>query len=237
MNLPPLFRKMLAEFLGVTLFLTAIVGSFHNSSSPFGALALATTLGLAILVTGPISGGHLNPAVSIYFFSRREISVSELGGYVLSQILGALFGAFIATQIWSSQFQFATTNSPANLGSLLSEVFVTGGLVWLVGRLASTGKGNYIAPAVGLWVFAASIFSSSGAQANPAVSIGLILVGQGTSQAAGFALAQLLGMLIAAVFVVVFAERKVEEVVAAEPVAVAAKAAPRKPAAKKPAAK
>ena len=135
----------------------------------------------------------------------------------------------------------ATTNEPAMMGDLISEVFVTGGLVWLVGRLASTGRGAHIPAAVGLWVLAASIFSSSGAQANPAVAIGLLLVGQGTAQAAGFILAQLLGMLIAAVFVVIFADKPKAEVAVAAPAAaveaVAKKPAARKPAAKKPAAK
>ncbi len=213
MNLPPLVKKVLAEFLGVTLFLTAIVGTFHNSSSPFGALSLATTLGLAILVTGPISGGHLNPVVSVYFFSRREIGVLELLSYIVAQLAGAAFGAFIATQMWSGQLTFATANDAPNLGSLVSETVVAGGLVWLVGRLASTGRGNIIPVAVAGWVFAASIFSSSGAQANPAVSFGLIFVGQGTAQAAGFVLAQLVGMLIAAAFVIIFADKAKKAVV------------------------
>lgn len=212
MNLPPLLKKALAEFLGVTLFLTAIIGQVNNANTPFGAMALAIVLGLAILVTGPISGGHLNPAVSVYFFSRREISLVELLSYLVAQIAGAFAGAFIASQMWATQFVFAKQNEMPEVAKLISEVVITGGLVWLVGRLASTGKGAYIPAAVGLWIFAGSVFSSSGAQGNPAVTFGLIFVGQGTSQAAGFVLAQLLGMLIAAVFVVIFADKKTKAV-------------------------
>ena len=242
MNIPPLAKKALAEFLGVALFLTSITGAFRNSSSPFGVLSLSITLGLAIFVTAPISGGHLNPAVSVYFYSRRELSLVELVSYIGAQVAGALFGVIIANQMWQQQVIIATTNDPAMMGDLISEVFVTGGLVWLVGRLATTGRGAHIPAAVGLWVLAASIFSSSGAQANPAVAIGLMLVGQGSAQAAGFILAQLLGMLIAAVFVVVFADKPKAEVAAAvaapaETVSLAKKPATRKPAAKKPAAK
>lgn len=239
MNLPPLVRKALAEFLGVTLFVTAIVGAAAFTQSQLAAAGLAAVLGLAIFVTAPISGGHLNPAVSVYFFSRREISLSELLSYIGAQILGGIFGVFIATQMFLQQIQFSTNNNVANSGALISEVFMTGGLVWLVGRLASTGKGQYIPVTVGLWVFAGVIFSSSGAQANPAVSIALVFAGQATAQTAAYILAQLGGMLIAAVFVLIFAERKpevVEAVAASEP-AVAAKPAARKPAAKKPAAK
>ena len=98
--------------------------------------------------------------------------------------------------------------STANSGALISELFVAGGLVWLVGRLATTSKAHMIPAAVGLWVFAAAVFSSSGAQANPAVTIALILVGQSTATAAGYILAQFGGMLIAAIFILVFADKK-----------------------------
>ncbi len=234
MNLPPLVKRALAEFLGVALFLTAICGAAVYQNKELGTAALAAVLGLAILVTAPISGGHLNPIVSIYFFSRREIGLVQLLTYLVAQITGAIFGAFIASQMFLQQFMPDTDLSTANSGALLSELFVAGGLVWLVGRLATTSKAHLIPAAVGLWVFAAAVFSSSGAQANPAVTIALIFVGQSTATAAGYILAQLGGMLVAAIFVLIFAERKrvVEETVSASEPAVA-----KKPAAKKSATK
>ncbi len=234
MNLPPLVKRALAEFLGVALFLTAICGAAVYQNKELGTAALAAVLGLAILVTAPISGGHLNPIVSIYFFSRREIGLVQLLTYLVAQITGAIFGAFIASQMFLQQFMFDTNVSTANSGALLSELFVAGGLVWLVGRLATTSKAHLIPAAVGLWVFAAAVFSSSGAQANPAVTIALIFVGQSTATAAGYILAQLGGMLVAAIFVLVFAERKR---VAEEAVSVSEPAVAKKPAAKKSATK
>ena len=213
MNLPPLLKKALAEFLGVTLFLTAICGAAVYQNKELGTAALAAVLGLAILVTASISGGHLNPIVSIYFFSRREIGLGQLLVYLVAQITGGIFGAFIAGQMFLQTFMLDTNMSTANAGALLSELFVAGGLVWLVARLASTSKAHLIPPAVGLWVFAAAIFSSSGAQANPAVSIALVFVGQSTATAAGYILAQLGGMLIAAIFILVFADKKTKAVV------------------------
>jgi len=213
MNLPPLLKKALAEFLGVTLFLTAICGAAVYQNKELGTAALAAVLGLAILVTASISGGHLNPIVSIYFFSRREIGLVQLIVYLVAQITGGIFGAFIAGQMFLQTFMLDTNMSTANAGALLSELFVAGGLVWLVARLASTSKAHLIPPAVGLWVFAAAIFSSSGAQANPAVSIALVFVGQSTATAAGYILAQLGGMLIAAIFILVFADKKTKAVV------------------------
>jgi len=212
MNLPPLLKKALAEFLGVTLFLTAICGAAVYQNKELGTAALAAVLGLAILVTASISGGHLNPIVSIYFFSRREIGLVQLLVYLVAQITGGIFGAFIAGQMFLQTFMLDTNMSTANAGALLSELFVAGGLVWLVARLASTSKAHLIPPAVGLWVFAAAIFSSSGAQANPAVSIALVFVGQSTATAAGYILAQLGGMLIAAIFILVFADKKTKAV-------------------------
>jgi len=238
MNLPPLVTKALAEFLGVTLFLTAICGAVVYQQGPLVTAALAAVLGLAILVTAPISGGHLNPIVSIYFFSRREIGLVQLLVYLVAQITGAIFGAFIASQMFLQSLLPDTSMSTANSGALISELFVAGGLVWLVGRLATTSKAHMIPAAVGLWVFAAAVFSSSGAQANPAVTIALILVGQSTATAAGYILAQLGGMLIAAIFILVFAERKrvmVENLEVEKPADLAR--VTRKPAAKKTATK
>jgi aquaporin Z len=215
----------------MTIFLTAIIGSVTGGNGMKTA-ALATALGLAVLVTGPISGGHLNPAVSIYFYSRKEISLKDLLGYVVAQILGGLFGAWIGLSIWGKTATVVEGNASA--GAILGELFVTGGLVWLIGRLASTKNGHLIPGAVGLWIFAAATFTPTGGQANPAVTIALILAGQGGAAAAQLVLAELAGMLIASVFITIFADKvaakKIEA--AAAPKAVAKKA-PAKTAAKK----
>jgi glycerol uptake facilitator-like aquaporin len=122
MNLPPLLKKALAEFLGVTLFLTAICGAAVYQNKELGTAALAAVLGLAILVTASISGGHLNPIVSIYFFSRREIGLVQLLVYLVAQITGGIFGAFIAGQMFLQTFMLDTNMSTANAGALLSEL-------------------------------------------------------------------------------------------------------------------
>ena len=233
MKIDPFLRKLLAEFLGVTLFLTAIIGAV-NGGLQVKTAALAAVLGLAILVTGPISGGHLNPAVSIYFYSRKEISLKDLLGYIVAQILGGLFGAWIGLTIWGKSAVVASGNASA--GAILGELFATGGLVWLVGRLASTKNGHLIPGAVGLWVFAVASATPTGGQANPAVSIALLLNGQGGAATAQLILAQLAGMLIASVFITVFAEKvaaKKAEAAAEAPKAVAKKAPAKKAAATK----
>ena len=237
MKIDPYLRKLLAEFLGVFIFLTAIVGAVASHNGMFTA-ALAISLGLAVMVTGPISGGHLNPAVSIYFYSRKELSLKDLLGYIVAQILGGLLGAWVGRSIWD--LPIASGNGPAaTTGSVLGEIFATGGLIWLIGRLASTNRGNIIPAAVGLWVFAVATLTPSGGQANPAVSIALLLNGQGVAATGSYILAELAGMLIAAVFVTIFADKvaakKAEA--AAAPAAVAKKPAAKKAPAKKTAAR
>ncbi len=233
MKIDPFLRKLLAEFLGVTIFLTAIIGAV-TSGSAVKTGALAAALALAILVTASISGGHLNPAVSIYFYSRKEMSLKDLLGYIVAQILGGLFGAWIGLTIWGKTVTVVEGNASA--GAILGELFATGGLVWLIGRLASTKNGHLIPGAVGLWVFAIATFTPTGGQANPAVTIALILAGQGAAASAQLVLAELAGMLIASVFITIFAEKvaaKKAEAVAEAPKTVAEKAPAKKAPAKK----
>ena len=244
MNINPLLRKALAEFLGVAFFLTAIMGATSNTNSMLATVSLSIVLGLAIYVTAGISGGHLNPAVSIYFYSRQQMSLQELLAYVAAQLAGAVLGTWVGLALWNQQFAFNTVDHSNSATFLFGELVAAGGLVWLVGRLASTGKGSSIPVVVALWVLAAANFTVSGAEANPAVAFGLLFHGHSSSETALVILIQLLGMLIASIFITVFAERKTAVVAAVEAPAkkaVARKApartAAKKPAARKPAAK
>jgi glycerol uptake facilitator-like aquaporin len=79
--------------------------------------------------------------------------------------------------------------------------------VFLIGYLAANKLGNIIPVAVGLWVFAAASFTQTGAQANPAVTFGLMYHGQGSVTSAWLILAQLAGAAIAMVFLIVFAAK------------------------------
>lgn len=209
MKINATLQKLVAEFLGVTLFLIAIVGSVsHSLAVP--QLSLAVTLGLAILITGGISGGHLNPAVSLFFYSRKEISLGDFLLYVLAQIGGGLLGAFIGLQLWGksiSPLAVGTTPSPA---VLLGEWVATGGLVFLIGFLVATKRANIIPVAVGLWIFSSSSFTQSGAQANPAVTIGLLLTGQPIAVTGWIIVAELVGMLTGIIGLMVFTAKPIK---------------------------
>ena len=209
MKINATLQKLVAEFLGVTLFLIAIVGSVsHSLAVP--QLSFAVTLGLAILITGGISGGHLNPAVSLFFYSRKEISLSHFLLYVLAQIGGGLLGAFIGLQLWGKSVSAISLGSTPSLAVLLGEWVATGGLVFLYGFLISSKRSNFIPVAVGLWVFSAASITQSGAQANPAVTIALLLTGQPIATSGWIIVAELVGMLTGIIGLMVFTAKPVK---------------------------
>lgn len=82
-------QKYLAEFSG-TLFFVYVILATGNP------LAIGAALALVILLASPISGGHMNPAVSITMASLGKLDRSELIPYVLAQV----FGALIALEIF-----------------------------------------------------------------------------------------------------------------------------------------
>ena len=76
-------QKYLAEFLGSLFFVYVILATGNP-------LAIGAALALVILLTSRISGGHINPAVSMVMASSGKISSSEVMPYIIAQILGGL---------------------------------------------------------------------------------------------------------------------------------------------------
>jgi len=201
--MPALLRKALAEFIGTGVFLTAIVGVVSPAQPTVIATAvLATALGLMVLLTSDSSGGHLNPAVTLFFAAKKAISWSTALVYMVAQILGGILGAQLGgllrgTNVWH------VNNISIQNGQFLSEVVATAGLVWLIGYLAARERGNIIPMVVALWVFSAANFTSSGASANPAVTIARMFVGGnpavGVEQGLYWILAEVIGVLVAVI--------------------------------------
>lgn len=191
-----LVKKALAEFFGVTIFLTAIISATQRLELGFANVAFAATLGLMILLTGSTSGAHLNPAVSLYFLAKKALTFVEFVVYVVAQLAGAAAGVVLGNAL-------AGTTHPAVSGSgnlaadFIGEVFATTVLIWLVGYLAANDMGSKIPVAVGIWVMAASMYTVTGAQANPAVAFGLLTTGADVSWIGTMILAQVVGALFA----------------------------------------
>jgi glycerol uptake facilitator-like aquaporin len=193
-------RSALAEAIGVMLFVTSIVAVNFNPT--FQNIALAGTLTLMILVTATVSGGHLNPAVTLFFFARKAISLVTLIQYLVAQLLGAFAGLYLGYALSGSTVTAKIT--PAGIsesGAFIGEVLATTVLIVIIARLASTDRAAIIPFAVGIWVLAASTFTLTGAQANPAVTFALMLRDGFTQNHLAIVLAEIVGALIAFVYI------------------------------------
>lgn len=201
-----LLKKSLAEFVGVTVFLTAITGANNDYVKPF---TVALALGIMILATGGVSGGHLNPAVSLFFYARKEINLGTLLAYVAAQLSGAFVGASLGSYLVGSTYKsFITTAGSVSASALTGEVIATAGLVWLIGTLVQNKLGSLIPFAVAAWIITAATFTTTGAQANPAVSFGLIVHGSLPTNFAGpIVLAQLGGVIVSTLLLIIFAPK------------------------------
>jgi glycerol uptake facilitator-like aquaporin len=181
----PLWRRLIAEFLGTGLLVAVVVGSGiaaqQLSPNDVGLELLensfATGLGLAVLIVmlGPISGAHFNPVVSAadWFIGRRAgagLKLRDLGSYVVAQIGGGILGAVLANLMFSVSTTLST-KPRATGGHLVGELVATAGLILLIFAVARSHRGGIAAPAIGAYIGAAYWFTSSTSFANPAVTI------------------------------------------------------------------
>src|SRR5262249_48310198 len=108
--MPSLGRRILAEWLGTAFLLAAVVGSgimAQKLAGGNGALALlcntiptGAILVVLILIFGPLSGAHFNPAVTIAFAYRGDLPWTVAGAYIITQILGGIIG------VWTAHLMF-----------------------------------------------------------------------------------------------------------------------------------
>ena len=203
-------RRLAAETLGTALLLATVVGSGIMAENLAGGNVAIALLGntiptgaiLVVLITifGPVSGAHFNPAVTLSFLIRREITVSAAIAYVAVQIIGGIIGT------WSAHLMFAQ-----EIFQLSSHVR-TGGAQWFSEGVATFGlvatilgtlrwRPEAVAYMVGLYITAAYWFTASTSFANPAVTIARSLTdtfsGIYPAHAPGFILAQLVGAVVA----------------------------------------
>jgi len=201
-------RRLVAEALGTAFLLVAIVGSGITSDRLAGgnlamellAVSFATgvTLFALILVLGPISGGHFNPAVTLCDALRSGTSWRHVIPYASAQIAGAFAGAATANLMFGLPAVGLSGHARTGSGQLLGEFVATFGLlaiVWGCSRLRSP-----ISPlAIGGYIAAAIWFTSSTAFANPAVTLARTIsdtfTGIRPADAPAFIAIQLLGAL------------------------------------------
>lgn len=211
MKLNNLLRKGVAEMMGVAIFVTAIIASElpdNGQINPIRNIAIGGTLALMILITATISGGHLNPAVSLFMFARKSIDLSTLIVFWIAQLLGGFIGLSIGTRMVNAPIVADSSTFTDITGPLIGEVLATAVLIIIIVRLASTKREAIIPFAVGLWVVVASTYTMTGAQANPAVTFALMLRDGFTQQHVAIVVAEFAGALIALIYILLFDSEK-----------------------------
>jgi glycerol uptake facilitator-like aquaporin len=203
-------RKLTAEFVGTAFLLATVVGSGVMAEQLSGgnvALALlgntiptGAILVVIILIFGPVSGAHFNPAVTLAFGLKREISPSHGGLYVAAQIAGAFIGVWAAHLMFEMPVIQESLHPRTGAAQWFSEGVATFGLVLtILGCVRYRPKS--VAIAVGLYITAAYWFTASTSFANPAVTIGRAFTdsfsGIRPTDMPAFVVAQLLGAGIA----------------------------------------
>jgi glycerol uptake facilitator-like aquaporin len=200
---------LLAEFAGTALLVCVVVGSGimgDQVSSDDGVALLINTLStifaltLLIFVLVPVSGAHLNPAVTITSFLTRDMRAWRTLGYIIAQIAGAIVGAIVANVMFDLPPVTLATNDRVTFGTLVGEVLATAGLIVVIGVLARRRQLALVPVAVAVWIGSAAFFTSSASFANPAVTIGRMFTDTFAGIAPGSVLpyvaAQLIGALL-----------------------------------------
>jgi glycerol uptake facilitator-like aquaporin len=203
-------RRLAAEAFGTALLLAAVVGSGIMGERLAGGNAALALLGntlptgamlaVLILVFGPISGAHLNPAVTVAFAIRREIGARDAVFYIAVQLLGAVVGVLAAHAMFAEPLYQVSTHARTGASQWFSEMVATFGLVAAILGTARW-RPEAVPFAVGLFIAAAYWFTASTSFANPAVTIARALTdtfsGIGPAHVPAFIIAQILGAVLA----------------------------------------
>jgi glycerol uptake facilitator-like aquaporin len=210
--MPSLAQRAVSECLGTAFLLAAVVGSGIMAAKLAGgnnAIALlcntlptGAILVVLILIFGPLSGAHFNPAVSLAFALRGALPWSIAGLYIVAQVLGGIIGVLAAHIMFELPVWQLSMTDRGGVGQWLAEAVATFGLLLTIfGCIAR--KSEATAYAVGLYITAAYWFTSSTSFANPAVTIARSLsdtfAGILPQRVAAFVIAQCVGMLAAIV--------------------------------------
>lgn len=175
-----LSRRLAAEFLGTAFLVAAVVGSGIMGERLAGGnvavallantIATGAALVALILAFGPISGAHLNPAVSLADAIEGGLPWKETVAYISVQVLGGIAGAIAAHLMFGLPVVSLSRHARGGPALMLSEFIATFGLlsvIWGCSRLHPSA----VAFAVAAYITAAYWFTASTSFANPAVTI------------------------------------------------------------------
>jgi glycerol uptake facilitator-like aquaporin len=210
--MPSPAQRAVAEALGTAFLLATVIGSgimAQRLSGGNDALALlgntlptGAILVVLILIFGPVSGAHFNPAVTLAFALRGELPWPLAVLYLAAQIAGAVAGVWVAHLMFELPVWQFSTHVRAGPGQWLAEAVATFGLLLTIFGCVARAPGA-VAYAVGLYITAAYWFTASTSFANPAVTIARALsdtfAGIAPAGVMAFIIAQLFGAALAMV--------------------------------------
>ena len=211
-------RKLLAEFLGTALLLACVVGSGImgvNLAGGNDAIALLANAGATagilyalIVMFGPVSGAHFNPAVTLVMRWRGELRTREALAYAGVQCIGAVVGVLLAHAMFELPLVQPGAHIRTGGGQWLSEGVATFGLLLTI-LLGLCHRPAAVPALVAAYIFAAYWFTASTSFANPAVTLARALTQTFASirldDIVGFVVAQLIGAMTAALTAHAFA--------------------------------
>jgi glycerol uptake facilitator-like aquaporin len=210
--MPTLTRRIFSEALGTAFLLAAVVGSGIMAQRLAGGnvalallcntLATGAMLVVLILIFAPTSGAHFNPAVSLAFALRGEMTWTIAVVYAAAQVIGAIVGVWLAHLMFDLPVWQVATTVRTGPGQWLAEFIAAFGLLLTVLGCVGAAPGA-VAYAIGLYITAAYWFTASTSFANPAVTIARSLsdtfAGIAPAGVLAFIAAQVLGSIAAVV--------------------------------------
>jgi len=158
------WKRYFSELVGTAALLCAVIGSGIMGEQLAGgniAVALlantfATVFALYVLIEtlGPISGAHFNPVVSLVLAYRKDLARHHLVGYVGAQLIGAVFGAWVANAMFDLEILQLSNKVRTGHAQWFAEVVATAGLLFVVLR-SPEGKASTIVACYigGLWTY------------------------------------------------------------------------------------
>lgn len=175
-----LARRLASEALGSFFLFATVIGSGimaeHLSGGNDAVALLGNTLAtgamLFVLITvlGPISGAHMNPAVSLVAASRRELRWVDAAAYIGTQLAFGILGAWAAHLMFDLPMLQLSVKARAGLGQWVAEAIATFGLIVTILGTVRHRKA-WVPATVALYITAAYWFTSSTSFANPAITV------------------------------------------------------------------
>lgn len=205
-----LSQKLAAEAIGTMLLVAVVVGSGimgetlaeGNDAVALIANTLATGAGLIVLILifGPVSGAHFNPAVTLVMALGRAIAPRRALAYVAMQTVGGILGVWAAHLMFDLPIVQFSLKERTGAGQWVGEFIATFGLILtIIGTLRH--RADWVAPSVALYITAAYWFTSSTSFANPAIAVARSLsnsfAGIAPADVPAFVAAQLAGAVVA----------------------------------------